>query len=63
MPFGDGPRYCIGRKLGQVQTLLAIATLLRRYKFTPCPRTPKVIRPNPKSVFINTTGVWLKVER
>ncbi|XP_055696270.1 probable cytochrome P450 6a14 [Lutzomyia longipalpis] len=63
MPFGEGPRYCIGRNLGLTQTLLCIATLLRKYKFSQCAKTPKAIRPNPKSVFINTAGVWLKVER
>lgn len=32
-PFGDGPRICIGMRLGLMQTKLNIATFLRNYRY------------------------------
>lgn len=32
-PFGDGPRNCIGLRLGLVQTKLNIASMLRNYRY------------------------------
>lgn len=30
-PFGDGPRNCIGQKLGKLQTKISLAMLLEKY--------------------------------
>ena len=35
IPFGGGPRKCIGSNMAIVQMLLVLATLLRRYDFEP----------------------------
>ncbi|XP_046629107.1 uncharacterized protein LOC124309484 [Neodiprion virginianus] len=37
LPFGEGPRICIGKRFGQVQTKVALVTLLSKYRFKPGP--------------------------
>ncbi|KAH1028363.1 hypothetical protein HUJ05_001724 [Dendroctonus ponderosae] len=34
MPFGDGPRQCLGMRFGLLQTKVALASLLQEFKFT-----------------------------
>lgn len=60
LPFGDGPRICIGMSFALQEAVIILASLLSRYKFTAIPG--KV----PDPVLIVTLrpegGVWLKVE-
>ncbi|XP_072764118.1 probable cytochrome P450 6a14 isoform X1 [Anoplolepis gracilipes] len=39
LPFGGGPRICIGSKFGYIQTKVGIVSLLSRFKFKLDPRT------------------------
>ena len=61
LPFGDGPRICIGASFALQEAVIVLATLLARFRFTPVPGK------DPKPVMILTLrpegGVWLKVER
>jgi cytochrome P450 len=61
LPFGDGPRICIGASFALQEAVIILATLLARFRFA---RIPGV---NPKPVMILTLrpegGVWLQVER
>lgn len=60
LPFGDGPRICIGASFALQEAVIILATLLSRFRFTPVPGR------NPKPVMILTLrpegGVWLMVE-
>ncbi|NP_001165997.1 cytochrome P450 6AQ8 [Nasonia vitripennis] len=38
-PFGDGPRICIGMRLGLMQTKLGLIHLISKYEFSPCKDT------------------------
>ncbi|XP_013141517.1 PREDICTED: cytochrome P450 6B2-like [Papilio polytes] len=45
LPFGDGPRACIGERLGKMQSLAGLAAVLSRYSIEPAPeslRHPKI---------------------
>ena len=57
LPFGDGPRICIGASFAQQEAVIILATLLSRFRFTP------VAGKNPEPVMILTLrpegGVWL----
>ncbi|KAI5646228.1 cytochrome p450 domain-containing protein [Phthorimaea operculella] len=64
MPFGDGPRNCIGLRLAKVQSILGIAYLLSNYRVTPSERTPKKIHYDPSIVVLKSIdGIWLNLER
>ncbi|XP_011702923.1 PREDICTED: probable cytochrome P450 6a14 [Wasmannia auropunctata] len=40
LPFGEGPRNCIGSRFGYVLTKVGLVSLLSKYKFKLDPRTP-----------------------
>lgn len=57
LPFGDGPRICIGASFAHQEAVIILATLLSRFRFNP------VSGKDPKPVMILTLrpegGVWL----
>ena len=60
LPFGDGPRICIGASFAIQEAVIILATLLSRFRFTP------VVGRDPDPVMILTLrpqgGVWLEAE-
>ncbi|XP_068905352.1 cytochrome P450 6a2-like isoform X1 [Tenebrio molitor] len=64
LPFGDGPRNCIGLRFGMVKTKLAVASLLNEFKFIPSCRTRKhlSIDPSTTSILFNVPdGIHTKI--
>jgi cytochrome P450 len=61
LPFGDGPRICIGASFALQEAVIILATLLDQFRFRPVPGR------DPKPVMILTLrpegGVWLMVDR
>ncbi|CAH1400044.1 unnamed protein product [Nezara viridula] len=49
LPFGEGPRMCIGMRFGKLQTKVGLITILRKYRVEPCAATkiPLVLAPSP----------------
>ncbi len=60
LPFGDGPRICIGASFALQEAVIILATLLARFKFSRIPGR------DPKPVMILTLrpegGVWLQID-
>lgn len=60
LPFGDGPRVCIGANFALQEAVIILATLLSRFRFAP------IAGRDPKPVMILTLrpegGVWLDVQ-
>ncbi|XP_059614795.1 probable cytochrome P450 6a14 [Phlebotomus argentipes] len=64
LPFGDGPRNCVGMRFGMMQTRVGLATLLSKYRITPTSRTPIPMKYSPSSaVLAPSGGMWLKIEK
>lgn len=61
LPFGDGPRICIGANFALQEAVIILATLLSRFRFA------LVAGKTPRPVMILTLrpegGVWLMVDR
>ncbi|XP_045520601.1 cytochrome P450 6B2-like [Pieris brassicae] len=49
MPFGEGPRGCIGARLGQMQSLAGLAAILQKFTVEPSDKTPVELPVNPWS--------------
>lgn len=63
IPFSEGPRICIGSRFGIMQTKIALVKLLRKYRFSPCDKTPNPIKFSPSAAFQSPVGgMWLKLE-
>jgi cytochrome P450 len=59
LPFGAGPRVCVGADFAMTQARIILATLVQRFRFSPSKPTPKpimtmTVRPEP--------GVFVEVE-
>uniref|UniRef100_A0A1I8NUE5 Cytochrome P450 n=1 Tax=Stomoxys calcitrans TaxID=35570 RepID=A0A1I8NUE5_STOCA len=64
LPFGEGPRNCIGLRFGEMQTQLALAILIKKFKFSPCSQTQIPVTFDKTIFFLNSEfGIHLKVER
>lgn len=58
LPFGDGPRICIGARFALQEAVVILATLLARFRFTAVPGR----RPDPVMILTLRPegGVWLE---
>ncbi|XP_063913777.1 probable cytochrome P450 6a14 [Zophobas morio] len=60
LPFGDGPRNCIGLRFGLLQTKVGLGVLLKNYKFSVNSRTQLPLKFDPTSFILSPVGgMWL----
>ena len=64
IPFGEGPRNCIGMRFGVMQTKIGLITLLRNFRFSPSPKTPDKIVFDVKSFVLSPEeGNYLRYDK
>lgn len=64
LPFGEGPRNCIGIRFGMLQTKLGLAMLLKHLQFTVCSKTKNPMgTDNVSLLLLPEGGVWLNVSK
>lgn len=64
IPFGDGPRNCIGMRFGKMQALVGLAVLLKNFKFTVCDKTQIPIQFDKKNFLCSSErGIHLRVSK
>lgn len=59
IPFGQGPRICIGAAFAMQEAMLILASLTRRYRFTPGPGPDP--EPTSRLTIRSLDGIFLKV--
>ncbi|KAG8247212.1 hypothetical protein J6590_065339 [Homalodisca vitripennis] len=63
MPFGEGPRFCIGLRFGKMTVKTGLAMLLRKFQVLRSPSTPETIKFHPRTVITTALGgIWLKLQ-
>lgn len=64
IPFGEGPRNCIGLRFGLMQAKVGLASLLRNFKFTVDSKTKEPLQMRAGSLVLAAEGeIWLKAEK
>jgi len=62
LPFGDGPRICIGKRLALLAAKLGLAYLIDQHKLEPSEKMEEPIRTLPGSfVTLPRGGIWVRV--
>ncbi|XP_011865159.1 PREDICTED: probable cytochrome P450 6a14 [Vollenhovia emeryi] len=62
LPFGDGPRNCIGSRFAIYQSKIGLIKILRNYKVETCEKTPIPYISNPRAfVLCPNSGIYLKI--
>ncbi|GJQ73206.1 Cyp6a9 [Trypoxylus dichotomus] len=59
IPFGDGPRVCIGLRFGLMQVKIGLAMLLKEFEFSVNPRTKVPLEIDLGFVMTVKGGIWL----
>lgn len=63
LPFGEGPRVCVGMRFGIMQAKVGLAMLLRNFRFRTGPKTENPLLIDQVKLMLTTkNGMWLKVE-
>lgn len=64
LPFGDGPRNCIGLRFGMMQARVGMVTLLSNYDLSLCEKSVVPLKIEKKSIILTAEGgVYLKFEK
>ncbi|PNF21097.1 Cytochrome P450 6j1 [Cryptotermes secundus] len=56
LPFGEGPRICIGMRFGFMQVKAGLIHILSRFEVSPCKDTPLAIVFDTKSILLKMDG-------
>lgn len=63
VPFGDGPRSCVGMRFGLLQAKIGLVMLLRNFRFSAGPKTEyPLIFDQDSPLLVTLNGLWLNVE-
>ncbi|XP_056907891.1 thromboxane-A synthase isoform X3 [Takifugu flavidus] len=63
IPFGAGPRNCVGMRLAQLEMKMALVRLFRRFNLLACTETKVPLELKSSSTLGPKNGVFVKIER
>ncbi|XP_048816587.1 thromboxane-A synthase isoform X3 [Lagopus muta] len=62
LPFGAGPRGCVGRKMGLLATKMTLLRILQMFRFKTCPETEIPLQLKSKATLGPKNGVYIILE-
>lgn len=62
LPFGEGPRNCIGLRFGMMQAKIGLATMVRNFELTSIDDQPMTIS-NKATILTIEGGLWLNIRK
>lgn len=64
LPFGHGPRTCIGMRLGLMMVKVGLVTVLQNLRLSPTEKTPIPVKLDPKTFTLGPqNGMILRVDK
>ncbi|XP_067663398.1 cytochrome P450 3A24-like [Haliotis asinina] len=63
LPFGNGPRNCIGMRLALVEAKITLIKLFKNFKFSTCSKTQIPLKFMPAALLRPTNGLWIRIEK
>ncbi|GBP56873.1 Cytochrome P450 6B7 [Eumeta japonica] len=64
LPFGDGPRNCIGMRFAKVQSMIGLAAFLNKFKVEASSKTKKTLEIDPTALTLTSKdGIWVNIKR
>lgn len=64
LPFGDGPRNCVGLRFGMMQARVGLVMLLNNFEFFRCTKTPLALEFKYDSFILTIAGgLYLKLKK
>nr|WCO04824.1 cytochrome P450 monooxygenase [Bemisia tabaci] len=64
LPYGDGPRICIGMRFAQYEMKSVLSYLVSNFTFHPCEKTVVPLNYDPRSGLLTPLdGVWVRLQR
>ncbi len=63
LPFGQGPRSCIGMRFAQLEAKLGLAALVRHFEILPCPKTEENIQLDTESFLVSPKHLWVSFRK
>ena len=62
LPFGSGPRNCIGMRFAMMEIKTILVKMLQRYRFVRGPETPVPLKMQPRAVLAPAEPVIIRFE-
>ncbi|XP_060878535.1 probable cytochrome P450 6a13 [Metopolophium dirhodum] len=61
--FGDGPRFCIGKRLAELEVKLGLSEIISKFEVLPCEKTENPIQlVNSEGLSRPKNGIWLNLK-
>ncbi|CAG9858106.1 unnamed protein product [Phyllotreta striolata] len=61
LPFGEGPRNCLGERMGRLSVKLALVSIITNFEVTKCSKTPVPVVFEPRS-FLTQSNVGIPIK-